>query len=962
MKQALSLTRKELDTYFSSPMALIFVGVFLLSALFTFFWVDSFFARGIADVRALFIWLPVLLIFLVAALTMRQWSEEEQTGTLQVLLTLPIRMPMLVLGKFLAVLALVAVALAFTLFLPITVSSLGNLDWGPVIGGYIAALLMASTYIAIGLFISSRTDNQIVALILTVLVCGFLQIIGTTAITSLFTASVAEILRALSTASRFESIQRGVIDLRDLVYYLSLTIFFLSLNVISLDSKRWSTGEALRSYRSNAILLATLIALNLIAFNLLLARASVRLDLTQGQEYTLSSTTRELLANLQEPLLIRGYFSEENHPFLAPLIPQVRDLLEEYQIASNGRMQVEFVDPLRDPELEREANQVYGITPRPLQVADRGGVSVLNIYFDLLIRYGDQSTTVNFSDLIEVSETSAGLDVRLRNLEYDLTSRIQRSVYGFQSIESILASLSEPARLTLYVTPGTLPAELVDAPAVIETIALDIAATTGGRLAYQVVDMSVSPAPVDPQQLRDRYQIEPIATNFFATEAFYLHMVIEANDKVQVIFPSGNFSQSAIRSAIESALKRSAEGFLKVVGLWTPPSTPQTDMFGQQMPILQSYNTITASLRDNYDVRTVTLSNGDVPPDIDVLVVVAPKNMTDIERYAIDQYLMRGGSVFVAAGNYELTLDAFTGNLGVQPVEAGLQDMLAHYGVRVGSAYVMDPQNEPFPIQTQRDLGGGVVINEVQAVSYPPFVDVRSNQMDRNSTVVATLSAVTLNWPSPVVVDASLADNTTVLLSSSSQSWLTNNTNAQPDPRLYPEYGFPVEGERTVYPLAVAIEGQFTSYFVGRPNPFESTESEEQQVVPSRIGLIESSPSGTRLIVVGSGEFLNDIIFQISRNLSGERYFNSLQMLNNAVDWFDEDASLAAIRSRGTAARVLQPLNDAERVQWEGLNYALAIGAVIAMGVIWRWRKQGEKPFVFPARAVPQSATMQEEA
>src|SRR3972149_3121023 len=173
MKQISSITRKELDSYFSSPMALIFVGVFLAFTLGVFFWgPEAFFARGIADVRPLFRWMPVLLIFLVAALTMRQWSEEQRSGTLEMLLTLPVQPTRLVLGKFLAVMALVAVALALTVPLPMIVSALGNLDWGPVAGGYLAALLLAAAYAAIGLFVSSRTDNQIVGLISTLLPGG----------------------------------------------------------------------------------------------------------------------------------------------------------------------------------------------------------------------------------------------------------------------------------------------------------------------------------------------------------------------------------------------------------------------------------------------------------------------------------------------------------------------------------------------------------------------------------------------------------------------------------------------------------------------------------------------------------------------------------------------------------------------------------------------------------------------
>ncbi|HHH42066.1 MAG TPA: ABC transporter permease, partial [Chloroflexi bacterium] len=197
MKQVLSITRKELEGYFGSPMALIFVGGFLAVTLFSFFWVDAFFARGIADVRPLFRWMPLLMIFLVGALTMRQWSEEQRAGTLEVLLTLPVTSAQLVVGKFLAVMVLVVVALALTIFLPITVSLMGNLDWGPVIGGYLAAVLLAASYAAIGLFVSSRTDNQIVALLLTVLLCGLFYLVGSPGVTDFVGDTAGEILRAV---------------------------------------------------------------------------------------------------------------------------------------------------------------------------------------------------------------------------------------------------------------------------------------------------------------------------------------------------------------------------------------------------------------------------------------------------------------------------------------------------------------------------------------------------------------------------------------------------------------------------------------------------------------------------------------------------------------------------------------------------------------------------------------------
>ena len=141
--------------------------------------------------------------------------------------------------------------------------------------------------------------------------------------------------------------QRGVIDLRDLVYYLSLTALFLGLCVISLDAKRWGAGANTRAHRRGATITAVLLALNLVLLNVwLYPLRGLRLDLTQDHEYSLSKTTRTLLSGLQEPLLLRGYFSERTHPLLAPLVPRLRDMLQEYAIASGGKVQAEIVDPV----------------------------------------------------------------------------------------------------------------------------------------------------------------------------------------------------------------------------------------------------------------------------------------------------------------------------------------------------------------------------------------------------------------------------------------------------------------------------------------------------------------------------------------------------------------------------------------------------------------------------------------
>ena len=238
MTRIRAITGRELRAYFDSPIAYVFLLAFAGASLFTFFNLGTFFSRGRADLRSLFNGVPFLMVLLVPALTMRLWAEERKQGTMEVLLTLPARDHELVLGKFLASLALLATGLGLTLAMPFTVAGLGNLDWGPVIGGYVGALLLGAGYLAVGQFVSATTENQILAFILALVVCLGLFGLGMETFAGLFPDRTASVLRSLGTGSRFESIARGVIDLRDLVYYLSLTSFFLAASVGALRARR----------------------------------------------------------------------------------------------------------------------------------------------------------------------------------------------------------------------------------------------------------------------------------------------------------------------------------------------------------------------------------------------------------------------------------------------------------------------------------------------------------------------------------------------------------------------------------------------------------------------------------------------------------------------------------------------------------------------------------------------------
>jgi ABC-2 type transport system permease protein len=233
--------------------------------------------------------------------------------------------------------------------------------------------------------------------------------------------------------------------------------------------------------------------------------------------------------------------------------------------------------------------------------------------------------------------------------------------------------------------------------------------------------------------------------------------------------------------------------------------------------------------------------------------------------------------------------------------------------------------------------------------------------MAQDSPIVANLPAITVHWASPVHVQESADQerSVTVLLKSTEESWLRSDLNVDPDTLAYPQYGFPVEGEQMAYPLAVSVRGSFESYFMDRPSPFEEGAEAEVPAAPGPgqatpetpetpeqpvLGTIESSPQSARLVVVGSSEFLNDAVLGLSQSLSPERYLNNLSFLLNAVDWSVEDEELLTIRTRGTQARLLRDLTREQQSFWEGLNYAVALLGLIAIGVVWNVRQREEEP------------------
>jgi ABC-2 type transport system permease protein len=232
-----TIFQKEFKSYFNSPIAYIFIITFLLFSSWLFF--RTFFLIGQAHMRPLFGILPWLFLILAPAITMRAWAEEKKMGTMEVLMTLPLKDYEIVLGKFLASFIFLIIAVLLTLPLALTIYFLGKPDNGTIVGGYLGACLMGGAYLAIGLFISSLTQNQIVAFIVSIVVCFAFLIIGEDIVLMSAPAILSPVFTYLGLGAHFESISRGVIDSRDLLYYSSIIGFFLFLNTLAIESRKW---------------------------------------------------------------------------------------------------------------------------------------------------------------------------------------------------------------------------------------------------------------------------------------------------------------------------------------------------------------------------------------------------------------------------------------------------------------------------------------------------------------------------------------------------------------------------------------------------------------------------------------------------------------------------------------------------------------------------------------------------
>lgn len=242
MHKTYVIFKRELAAYFQTPLAYVFIVIFLgLAGAFTFY-IGNFFTRGQADLAAFFTFHPWLYLFLIPAVSMRLWAEERKSGTIELLMTLPISPLQAVLGKFLAAWAFIGIALGLTFPIWITVNYLGDPDNGVIVAGYLASFLMAGAYLAIGAAVSAMTKNQVIAFVVAAAVSFLFMMSGLEMVRGAFTGWAPEWLvdavTAMSFLTHFNAITKGLVDIRDLLFFVSLMAVALFINVAVVDLKK----------------------------------------------------------------------------------------------------------------------------------------------------------------------------------------------------------------------------------------------------------------------------------------------------------------------------------------------------------------------------------------------------------------------------------------------------------------------------------------------------------------------------------------------------------------------------------------------------------------------------------------------------------------------------------------------------------------------------------------------------
>jgi len=400
-----ALCSKELAHYFYSPAAYIVAAVFLLVCGYLFS--VPLFMLNQASIRGFLETAPLLMTFVVPAVTMRLFAEEFKSGTAELLFTLPVKEWQVLMSKTFSAFCVVCAMLSLTAVYPVVIAFLGTIDGGAVLCSYAGLMLSALLLVCAGVFASACSRNQVVAFITAFLLCFALFLTGK--MVPFMPPWLAGAASFAGLDSHLEAFSRGVFDFRDALYFLSMSALFLFWAQLSLWQRRAGTADrpALFRVAGGAVLALGLFA----SFNMLAAQARLRLDCTQGRLYSISPATKKLLASLEDPLPVTLYYSRELPPQISTMKSYLRDFLDEYAQASRGKLRV-TVREIGPDQQEMQQALKAGVIPVRFDIYSSDKYEQREGFFGLSMQYRDRRQLMPFVNDV------AGL-------EYELSSRIK---------------------------------------------------------------------------------------------------------------------------------------------------------------------------------------------------------------------------------------------------------------------------------------------------------------------------------------------------------------------------------------------------------------------------------------------------------------------------------------------------------------------------------------------------------
>ena len=426
----IALIKKDLKGYFDQPTGYILIVVFVAMLSWSYF--QSALLIGEASLRPLFTVdfaidkpsLPWLLALFIPAATMRLLSEEQRDGTLETLLTQPIRGWVVLMAKFTSGLLFVSIAIISTIGIPLSLTSAGDLDWGASISQYIGSIFLAGSLVSIGLFTSSLTRNQIVSFILGLTLSMVLMIMGLEIVAVTLPSTAANLLQLLSPITHFDNIGRGIIDFRDILYFLSLITTFLSATFLIMRSRTLSHKTA--QYRNLQLGVAGFIILS-IFIGWFGTSIKGRLDLTEDKIFTLSPATKEIVGELDDLLTIDIFLSKDPPVQVSPVSRDINDFLDDLESSSNGMIKVVRHFPEDDEKALKKSNNA-GIPPIQFNVRSQGELQIKTGYLGLALTYLDKR------EVLPYVQTVDGFEYRLASLiNKVLDDKSDKKTVGFLS-------------------------------------------------------------------------------------------------------------------------------------------------------------------------------------------------------------------------------------------------------------------------------------------------------------------------------------------------------------------------------------------------------------------------------------------------------------------------------------------------------------------------------------------------